>query len=117
MEEILADILDESSIINPVHSRRIELLKEKRLNSSISDFLIRLKKIKLIEYENMTGDAFLTHIFSEEVDAQVKQTEASLWYNHGGSKSAKQVREARWCATSKCLCRCSYCNALGHQIS
>ena len=33
--------------------------------------------------------------------AQLKLTEASLWYNHGGSKSAKQVREGCWCDTCK----------------
>ena len=49
LEEILADILTESSIGNPVHSRLFKLLKEKRNKSSHSDFLIRLEeKINLI---------------------------------------------------------------------
>ena len=61
--------MEESSIISPVHSRRMDLVKEKRSNSSNSDFLIRLEEnFNLIEYENMTGDAFLTHIFLEEAD-------------------------------------------------
>ena len=69
LAEIIADILKDSSIVNPVQSRRMDLLKEKRSNPSHSYFLIRLEeKFNLIVYENMTGDAFLTHIFLEEAD-------------------------------------------------
>ena len=78
--------------------------------------MIRLEgKINVIEYKNMIKESFLTHIFLEEADADadmqtnateilaknpegdmdamralVKQTEASLRYNHGCTKTAIQ---------------------------
>ena len=50
LEEIIADILEESFIINPVHTKIMDPLKEKKPNSSYSDFLIRLEeKFNLIQ--------------------------------------------------------------------
>ena len=40
LEDIRENILEDSSIINPGHSRRMDMLKEKRPNSGHSDFPI-----------------------------------------------------------------------------
>ena len=96
----------------------------------------------------MTKESFLTHIFLEESDVEmqklateilgkkpkgdmdslralVKQAEVSIWYNHGGNKTAKEVREGggRWCDNCKSGThntderwgRCSFNNAFGHR--
>ena len=98
----------------------------------------------------MTKESFLTHIFLEESDVEmqklateilakkpkgdidflralVKQTEVSIWYNHGGNKTAKQVRErgGPWCDNCKsgtyntdaCWDWCSFCNAIVHHTA
>ena len=68
----------------------------------------------------MTKESFLTHIFLEEADvdmqkiateilvknpkggintlrALLKQTDASLWYKYGSTKTAKEVRAGGGC--------------------
>ena len=61
--------MDESSISNPVHGRRTVLLSVKRNGASHSDFLMNLEEqFKLVEYEKMTGPAFLTHLFLKQSD-------------------------------------------------
>ena len=83
-------------------------VREKDLEAIIADILTKLKeRFNLIEYDKMNGPVFVTHIFLEEATdilsnkpegdidalrAQVKQTEASLWYMHG---------ETRWCPNSR----------------
>ena len=53
---------------NSVHARRIQLLKVKK-NSSHSDFLQKLEKtMEVCEWEKMTKDQFLIHIFAESAD-------------------------------------------------
>ena len=91
-------------------------VREKDLEAIIADILTKLKeRFNLIEYDKMTGPVFVTHIFLEEATdilsnkpesnidalrAQVKQTEASLWYMHGSSRTAKSTRETRWCGNA-----------------
>ena len=125
LESIIADILKESCIINPIHNQKIDLLREKRAGTSHSGLLMKLEeKFNLVEYDKMTGPAFVTHIFLEEANstmqkiatdilankpggdinalrAHVKQTVASLWYMHGSSRTAKSARDTRWCPNCK----------------
>ena len=73
LDEILEDIMTKSSIVNPVHFRGIEFLKEKRNNSSHSDFLVRLEeKINLLEFQVMTKESLLCHIFLEKIILKCK---------------------------------------------
>ena len=79
------------------------LLRVKRNGASHLDFLMNLEEqFRLVEYDEMTGPAFLTHLFLEQSDqtmakiaieilstksegsidslrSQMKDTEASLW--------------------------------------
>ena len=51
----------EAEIRNPVHARRIQLLKVKK-TSSHSDFLQKLEKtMEVCEWEKMSKDEFLIH--------------------------------------------------------
>ena len=102
LEAIIADIIDESNLRNPVHRRRMNLLRVKRNGAPHSDFFITLEEqFWLVDYEIMTGQAFFTHPFLEQSDptmakeareiiatkpqndinslrSQIKATEASL---------------------------------------
>ena len=44
LDAIITDILDESSLRNPVHRRRMAHLRVKRNGTSHSDFLMNLEK-------------------------------------------------------------------------
>ena len=48
-------LMDESFLLSPVHQRRIEFLKERRNNSSHSDFLQRL------EFDSLTKESLMSH--------------------------------------------------------
>ena len=137
LDEILEDIMTKSSIVNPVHFRRIEFLKEKRNNSSHSDFLVRLEeRINLIEFEEMTKESLLCHIFLEESDTEmqklttellaknpkgdldqlralVKMTEAKIWYKPGGLRTAKRAGEGAGGGAGGCWCQ--NCNSGTHK--
>ena len=74
LEEILESIMDESALINPVHARRIKFLKERKNNSSHSNFLHRLEeRIELIGFETLTKEVLLSHIFLEESDSEIQR--------------------------------------------
>ena len=149
LEDIISGIMDESSIRNPIHRRRLDLLRAKRNVACHYDFLMKLEEIcKLVEYVKMTGAAFLKHLLLEQSDrvmrkiatdilsskpesgidflcSKEKQTEASMWYDNGGSRSAKVARGPRWCENCKssthdmaqCWGICDYCHHFGHRSS
>ena len=93
MELIRAD----AEIRNPVHARRIQYLKVKK-TSSHSDFLQKLERtMEFCEWEKMSKDQFLIHIFAESVDQTMSniamevpsgKTENSLWFNSNRSRVA-----------------------------
>ena len=72
LEGIITLIRIEGETRNPVHLRRIQLLKVKK-TSSHSEFLQKLEKIiEVCEWEKMSKDEFLIHMFAESAD-QTKQ--------------------------------------------
>ena len=96
---------DEVKLRDPKHTRRVKLLQTKRGSDSHSDFLERLKeKYCVAEFEKMSGDESMIHLFIQEAYAQmariateilerenrsiymlvnkIKETEVAGWYNH-----------------------------------
>ena len=68
LEQILTMIEEESAGRNPVHQRRMQLLRTKKTGNH-SDFLFQLEQsINLIEFENLTRESLLTHLFIEQAD-------------------------------------------------
>ena len=79
LEEILQALMDESCLLCPVHQRRIEFLNERRNNSSHSDFLQRLEEsIELIEFDTLTKESLVSHIFLEESDYEIQRITTEL---------------------------------------
>ena len=74
LDDILKELLEESSLLCPVHQRRIEFLKEKRNNCSHSDFLRRIEeRVELIEFQTLTKESLVCHIFLEEADFEMQK--------------------------------------------
>ena len=72
LQEVIDLILEESSGRNPLHQRRIDLLRVKK-EGSHSDFLFTLEEhMSLVEFNDMTKDSFLTHLFLEQADETKK---------------------------------------------
>ena len=145
LQEVIDLILEESSGRNPLHQRRIDLLRVKK-EGSHSDFLFTLEEhMSLVEFNDMTKDSFLTHLFLEQADEtmakmateilerkpkgdvnQLRQTiqqiESSTWYQGKGprihAKSAKRFCEDCDSSTHNkedCCGVCIWCNKRGHQ--
>ena len=67
LEQILQALMEESTLLCPVHQHRIEFLKERRGNSKHSEFLQRLKeKVELIEFETLTKQSLVSHRFMKD---------------------------------------------------
>ena len=61
-------IMAESDARNPLHSRRMELLRVKK-TGSYSDYLFNLEQIgELIDIKSLTLDALNMHLFLEQAD-------------------------------------------------
>ena len=68
LPEIMEMIKIEAESRNPLHARRIKLLKVRK-TSSHSDFLRRLERsMEVCEWKKMTPDKFLIHLFAEASD-------------------------------------------------
>ena len=117
LAQILTLILEESAGRNPVHQRRIQLLITKKTGNH-SDFLFQLEQaMSLIEFEDLTKESLLTHLFLEQADElmsrmaqdilikkpkedvdqlrqEIKCIESSTWY---GNKRGERVKVARFC--------------------
>ena len=107
LEEIIEALKEESSMLSLVHQHRMEFLRERRGNSTHSEFLMRLEeRVELIEFEKLTKMSLISHIFMEDSDLDmvkitteilaknpegnlvvlrtaVKTTESSSWYKPG----------------------------------
>ena len=117
LEEIIQALKEESSLLCPVHQRRMESLRENRGNSTHSEFLQRWEeRIELIEFESLTKQSLVSHIFMEDSDLEItkittailaktrggnldelrtegKTTESSSWYKLGGKVRANRVTQ------------------------
>ena len=79
LEYILQALMDESSLLCPVHQGRIEFLKERRNNSSHSEFRQRLEeRVELIEFESLTKQSLVSHLFMDESPKKLSARQAKL---------------------------------------
>ena len=68
LAQILTLILEESAGRNPLHQRRIKLLRIKKTGNH-SDFFFQLEQaMSLIEFEDLSKETLLTHLFLEQAD-------------------------------------------------
>ena len=119
--QIVEIIMEESDARNPLHSRRIELLRVKKTGSH-SDYLFNLEQVgDLIDMQSLTLDSLIMHLFLEQADQEmakicqeilsknpkgdlpmlrqeIKRTESSVWYNGTGNSKAKLAAGGRFCA-------------------
>ena len=106
----------ESDARNPLHSRRMNLLRVKKTGSH-SDFLFNLEEIgALIDIQSLTLEALIMHLFLEQSDQtmaktcqeilakeprgdlallrqEIQRTESSVWYGGPGNKAKLATRE------------------------
>ena len=74
-DQILQALMGESALLCPVHQRRIEFLKERRGNSTPSDFLQRLEEeVELIEFETLTKQSLVSHLFKEDSTYEITRS-------------------------------------------
>ena len=79
MEEIIQAWKEKSSLLCPVHQRRMEFLRERRGNSTHSELLQRLEeRIELIEFESLTKQSLVSHIFMEDSDLEMTRITTAI---------------------------------------
>ena len=72
LKDILQALMEESALLCPVHQRCVEFLKERRGNSTHSEFLQRLyERVELIEFESLTNQSLVAHISMEDSDYEM----------------------------------------------
>ena len=105
--QVIDLILEESSGRNPLHQRRIDLLWVKK-EGSHSDFLFTLEEyMSLVEFNNMTKDSFLTHLFLEQADeTMAKMATEILERKPKGDvnqlrQNSQQIESSTWYQGSK----------------
>jgi hypothetical protein len=68
LEQVIGIIMAESGARNPLHSRRMELLRVKKTGTH-SDYFYYLDQIgDLIDMRSLTLEALISHIFLEQAD-------------------------------------------------
>ena len=104
LEEVIQIINDKGEARNPLHQRRMELLRVKKTGPH-SDHLYTLEQYaSLIDFPSLTNEALISHLFLESVDVEmakvatdnlpkqpggdlstlrceVKRVESTVWYN------------------------------------
>ena len=123
LEEIVSLIQEEGKLRTPVHQRRLQLFKARRQQSRHTEYIFMLEKLMSVaDFDNMTADQLLIHIFADTADAtmsrialdilatenpkvadlrvKVTETEGSIWYQ-SGPKAAKAafLNTGKQCAT------------------
>ena len=120
LEQVTDIIAEESEARNPIHQRRIELLRVKKADSTHSDFLYKLEQYaELSEFSSLTLDGLISHLFLEQSDqemgricqeilakepggnlktlrSEIKRAEGSVWYKGAHRNTAKRT-EDRYC--------------------
>ena len=147
LDEIINIIMEESNARNPLHARRMELLRIKNTGSH-SDFLYQLEQMSdLIDFKSLTCSSLVMNLFLEQSDAEmakmcqeilaktpkgdlalsrqeIKRTESSVWYTGNGKNQAK-LAVGRFCpdcntnthSKEQCWGVCSICNRRRHHSS
>ena len=144
LEQILEIIEIESDARNPIHNRRMNLMRIKKTGSH-SDFLISLEEIgNLIDMKSLTLEALIMHLFMEQSDQtmaktcqeilakepngnlallrqEIQRTESSVWYE--GTNNRVRVAGVRYCSDcdspthnkDQCWGECTVCKKRGHR--
>lgn len=121
LDQVIRIVVEESEARNPLHQRRIELLRVKKSDSAHSDFLYKLEQFaELIDFNSLTLDGLISHLFLEQCDmdmgricqeilakepggnlqmlrSEVKRAEGSVWYK-GGHRSTAKRTDDRYCS-------------------
>ena len=86
-------LLAESQLRNPVHNRHTDFLASKRGGMAHSDFFdILEEKLSLIEFEKLTRDSLLTHIFLQESDVTMTKVASEILYVTNGKGDIAKLR-------------------------
>ena len=68
-----------SELLSLVHQRRMEFLREKRGNSTHSEFPQRLEtRIEVIELKSLTKQSLVSHIFMEDSDLEMTRITTAI---------------------------------------
>ena len=71
LEQVIAMIMEESNERNPLHARRMQMLRIKK-SGSHSDFLYLLEQhSSLIDFLSLTCNSLVMHLFLEQSDAEM----------------------------------------------
>ena len=93
LKTVLKMLVDESQLRNPVHGRRIEFMASKRGTMSHSDFFDMLEeKLELIEFDKLTPDSLVTHIFLQESDSVLTKVASDILYEIEGKGDIARLR-------------------------
>ena len=119
LDQVIELIEAESEARNPLHQRRMELLRVRK-SGSHSDYLYQIEQHgQLIDFPSLTLDSLVSHLFLEQCDqdmgkicqeilakepggnlqllrTEVKRAEGSVWYK-GNKHSAKRTDD-RFCS-------------------
>ena len=144
LPQILTMIEEESADRNLVHQRRMQSLGTKKTGNH-SNFLFQLEQsISLIEFEDLTKESLLTHLFIEQADEvmsrmaqellmknpkgdidklrqEIKCTESSTWYGNKRVRTSK-IAQGWFCPDcnstthdlATCWGICEHCKQRGH---
>ena len=102
LQGVIDLILEESSGRNPLHQRRIDLLRVKK-GGNHSDFLFALEEhMSLVEFDDMTKDSFLTHLFLEQADEHMAKMATEILEKkpkcdvHQLRQAIQQIKTSTW---------------------
>ena len=146
LDQVIELIEAESEARNPLHQRRMELLRVKK-SGSHSDYLYQIEQHgQLIDFPSLTLESLISHLFLEQCDqdmgricqeilarepggnlqllrTEVKRAEGSVWYK-GNKLSAKRTDE-RYCSEcdtnshflKDCWGPCVHCGRRNHKAA
>ena len=146
LTEIVEIVKNEGRMRMPVHQRRIQLMKAKRSQTRHTEFIFTLEKLMSVaEFETMTKDQFILHLFAETADAtmsklaldilsspnpnvadlrnKVTEVENAIWYKGTQGIGKAVIAGGKYCETCKskthnteeCWGKCSFCQRFGHK--
>ena len=79
LKELTDAIEEEAKRNDPKHTRRVKILQLKRGSDAHSDFAERLRQEgSVIEFEKMSLDEFLIHLFARDSDSQMSKMALEL---------------------------------------